>query len=239
MSAGILASVSILALLTAQRAWQRGVLLALALAFNFHSWSLYRGPATDLSVRAVNDFVRYLLFKDEGLTYPWPTIGLPIFREAVAKGTFKVDEAFEDLNLARRADAPGGLVAASRSGFKKGINRVFVTQDHVLVEGWGVVKRCQSVDTDVYVQLKSDDSQISFLAAPKFRSDISDRFKSADRESAGYIVMFPRSLLEESRRYSLAVEFVCNGTSTSHETAYVIDPAVFGRVELRKQESAS
>jgi hypothetical protein len=238
MSAGILASVGILAFLTARKAWQRGVLVVLALAFNFHSWSLYRGPATDLSVRAVNDFVRYVLFKDEGLTYPWPTIGLPIFREAVSKGTFKIEDAFEDLHLARRVDPPAGLVAASRSGFKKGINRVYVTQDHVLVEGWGVVKNCQSANTDVYVLLKSAESEVSLLAAPKFRSDISDRFKNPDRERAGYIVMFPREWLDQSQRYSLNVQFVCNGTSTLHETAYTVAPSVFGRVELKKGESS-
>ena len=239
LSAGILASLGILALLSCCRAWQRGVIVGLALVFNHFSWSLYRGPATELNVQAVNDFVRYLLFKNEGLTYPWPTTGIPIFQEALAKGTFKTEEAIEDLNLARQAEPPLGVPSASRKGFKKGISRVHVSQDYVLVEGWGFVKGCLSANTDVYVRLKGDNSQVSFLAAPKFRSDISDRFKSADRERAGYIVMFPRDLLEHSQRYSLNVQFVCDGSSTLHETPYTVVPSVFGRVELKKQKSAS
>jgi hypothetical protein len=91
----------------------------------------------------------------------------------------------------------------------------------------------------VYVLLQGGDSRVSFKAAQKYRGDIRGRFKSADREKAGYIVMIPRRLLDRSVVYNLDTIFVCGGQSLVHDTRYRVDPAVIGRVKRQKGSAQS
>ena len=239
LSAGIVASSVILFFLSCRHTWQRLGVLSLALIFNYFSWIHFRYAAVELNVRAVNDFVLYMLFKDRGLTYPWPNFSLPIFEQSIAKGTFSVDYAVKDLQLARQAEIPQGLPAGSRERFKKDVSRVEVGDEVVVVEGWGFLKGCESSQTDVYVLLQGGDSRVSFKAAQKYRGDIRGRFKSADREKAGYIVMIPRRLLDRSVVYNLDTIFVCGGQSLVHDTRYRVDPAVIGRVKRQKGSAQS
>lgn len=239
LSAGIVATVAILALESCKRAWQRGALISAVLVFNIFSWSLYRYPAEDLRARAVNDFVLYMTRKTEGLTYPWPTIGIPIFQEAVAKGTFLVDGALADLQLAVLQEPPEIAFSESAKGFKKSVRSVFIGDEYVTIEGWGIVKGCKSSATEVYVQLKGHSSRLSFRAAPKLRRDLGERLKDVDRNNAGYVVLFPRSLLSEAQPYQLDVVFVCGGSAFNHATPYRIDPSGRGKVEPVEVEPVS
>jgi hypothetical protein len=221
ISSGIITCVSLGLIIVFQR-YSRSLNITfgtLALAFNLCSYDRYRYAVEDLYIRALNDFALYVIF-GEGLTYPWPDRGVPIFETSLKNGVFSLP--LDDLALGRIVPPPPSRVAPPKGQARIGINRVQKGKSYLVIEGWGFLKQCSSADTHLNLLFHGKDEQIAIEPLRKKRSDVGEIFHSEDRIHAGFLGIIPLSTLKEEEMYRLNLLISCNGAQYTQSTRYSV-----------------
>ena len=114
------------------------------------------------------------------------------------------------------------------------INRVQLGKEHLVIEGWGFIKGCQSSQTATFIKIYNDKSSITLKPRIKPRSDLAGRFSSPDRESAGFISIVSNKLLNQGERYQLEIELECDEHRYRQQSRYLISKDTVTKMDKKK-----
>ncbi len=220
LSSGILAAMAIILGECARSTLARSILLASALAFNYFSWDKYRYTVEDLHTRALNDLALYLIFGDRGLTYPWPDQGIPKLEDSLQRGVYNLEKVIDSLHLADRSALPNIPFSREKAQLRFHVNRVQAGKKYIIVEGWGFFRKCPSSDTEIFLRLFNDSSDVVIRPRNKRRGDLGAAFGNPDRDDAGYIAAIPKSMLAADQPYSLEILYRCGQKGARQNTNY-------------------
>lgn len=224
LGAGILATLSLMLLENIRLRSLKAALVAAALAFNYCSWQFYRSSVEELQTTAINDVAKHLL-RGDGLTYPWPERGIPIFDKALTNNIFNLEAVITDLRLHQRVNAPLLPAVVAKKDLRSRFDRIQAGPAYLVIEGWGFLKGCLSSETETVITLNHPEDQVVVAPRPKFRGDVADLFKKQDRGRSGFITMIPKRFLKEQLSYEVNAVFICGGRMARMATPYRVSTA--------------
>ena len=128
-------------------------------------------------------------------------VGFVLFIIFVSEPLFDRREAVQGESRLHQISLP-----AETNNIQYGIDKLGVTTHMLEVEGWAFIEGYDSVDSEIYIVLKSADRTYVFTTETVIRQDVTQYFKELDLnlDYSGFIALIPTGKVA-SGKYSVGI----------------------------------